>query len=153
MKNLEQLLQHKASPLQVVHDELFAAKGLRLLVKRDDLLHPQVSGNKWRKLQHNLLEAERLGQSRLITFGGAFSNHIAAVAAAGLDFGFSTVGIISGEEDQALQNPTLRLAKECGMRLIFTTRTAFRSNSPSELLEILGIDSDGADIIPQGGAN
>lgn len=153
MEKLAQLLQHPPSPLEPVHDELFAAKGLRLFVKRDDLLHPQVSGNKWRKLQHNLLGANRLGHSKLITFGGTFSNHIAAVAAAGLDFGFSTLGVISGEADEARQNPTLRFAKACGMALHFTSRTAFRSNSPNDLLKILGISTEGATILPQGGAN
>jgi 1-aminocyclopropane-1-carboxylate deaminase len=152
MKNLDALLQHSPSPLQAVEHEAFSRNGLRLFVKRDDLLHPHVSGNKWRKLKHNLLEAQQLGLGRLITFGGAYSNHIAAVAAAGLEFGFSTLGVISGEENGVV-NPTLGFAKECGMELLFTSRTNMRNYSDTELLHHLEIDPAGAFILPQGGAN
>lgn len=152
MKNLDALLQHLPSPLQAVEHEAFSRNGLRLFVKRDDLLHPHVSGNKWRKLKHNLLEAQQLGLSRLITFGGAYSNHIAAVAAAGLKFGFSTLGVVSGEENGVV-NPTLGFAKECGMELLFTSRTNMRNYSDTELLQHLKIDPTGAFILPQGGAN
>ncbi len=152
MKNLNALLQHLPSPLQAVEHEAFSRNGLRLFVKRDDLLHPHVSGNKWRKLKHNLLEAQQLGLNRLITFGGAYSNHIAAVAAAGQEFGFSTLGVISGEENGVV-NPTLGFAKECGMELLFTSRANMRNYSDTELLQHLKIDPACAFILPQGGAN
>ena len=72
--------------------------GITLHLKRDDLIHPYVSGNKFRKLKYNLIQAKKEGKTTLLTFGGAFSNHIAAVAAAGKEFGFQTIGIIRGEE-------------------------------------------------------
>ncbi len=152
MKNLDALLHHPPSLLQAIAFEEFAGGGLHFWVKRDDLLHPQVSGNKWRKLKHNLLEAKRLGCTKLITFGGAFSNHIAAMAAAGKAFGFSTMGIISGEAS-SVENATLGFAKECGMDLIFTSRANLRNYSETELLEALKINASGAFILPQGGAN
>lgn len=138
--------------MQAVAHEAFSEHGLRLWVKRDDLLHPHVSGNKWRKLKHNLLEAHRLGCTKLITFGGAFSNHLAAVAAAGLDFGFSTMGIVSGEAS-SVGNATLGFASECGMDLFFTSRANLRNKTENELLDELKIETDGAFVLPQGGAN
>ena len=72
--------------------------GIELFIKREDKLHPIISGNKFRKLKYNLHEANNLGFKTLLTFGGAFSNHIAAVAGAGKEFGFETIGIIRGEE-------------------------------------------------------
>ena len=152
MKNLKILSHHSPSPLHEVEHEAFLQRGLRLFVKRDDLLHPHVSGNKWRKLKYNLLEAHRLGCTKLVTFGGAFSNHLAAVAAAGLDFGFSTIGVVGGEESSVV-NPTLGFAKGCGMELIFTSRANLRNNSETELLKFLKIETTRAFILPQGGAN
>ncbi len=152
MKKLDALLYHLPSPLQVVKHDAFTQRGLQLLVKRDDLLHPHVSGNKWRKLKHNLLEAQRLGCSKLITFGGAFSNHLAAVAAAGMEFGFSAIGVVSGEES-GVENPTLGFAQACGMELFFTSRANLRNYTETKLLELLKIDAKGAFILPQGGAN
>src|SRR5208283_2153398 len=84
-------------PVQELHDERLAAAGVRLLLKRDDLINPDVPGNKWRKLKYNLAEAERLGHRTLLTFGGAYSNHIRATAAAGERCGFATIGVIRGE--------------------------------------------------------
>ena len=85
------------------------AHNIRLFIKREDLLHPQISGNKFRKLKYNLMAARKAGYQTLITFGGAYSNHIAAVAAAGHAFGFRTIGIIRGEElaDKINGNSTL----------------------------------------------
>jgi 1-aminocyclopropane-1-carboxylate deaminase len=72
--------------------------GIELYIKREDLLHPIISGNKFRKLKYNIEEAKRLGCATLLTFGGAFSNHILAVAGAGAQYGFKTIGVIRGEE-------------------------------------------------------
>ena len=154
MLNPDVLSHHSPSPLQTLEHATFAKRGLQLLVKRDDLLHPVVSGNKWRKLKYNLMEAQRLGLSRLITFGGAFSNHLAAVAAAGMEFGFKTVGVVRGEENaNVAQNPTLKFAVECGMSLHFASRADFKRLSQADLLNALNIDPNGALILPQGGAN
>jgi 1-aminocyclopropane-1-carboxylate deaminase len=77
------------SPIEVLDDERLAAAGVRVLLKRDDLIHPDLPGNKWRKLKYNLEAARTEGASRLLTFGGAYSNHIRALAAAGALFGFA----------------------------------------------------------------
>lgn len=151
-RKFDSLLNHAPSPLQEVTYKAFSERGLRLWVKRDDLLHTHVSGNKWRKLKHNLLEAHRLNCTKLITFGGAFSNHIAAVAAAGLKFGFSTMGVVGGEAS-SIGNATLGFAKECGMDLIFTSRINMRDRTETDLLETLKIETDAAYVLPQGGAN
>jgi len=124
------------SPIQTVQLPLLAEKGVELLVKRDDLLHPQVSGNKWRKLKYNLLAANASGYSKLVTYGGAFSNHIAAVAAAGKALGFQTFGVIRGEASVPL-NPTLQFAAACGMELQFISRQAYRTADRLDLAQTL----------------
>lgn len=136
------------TPLQIVEDPFFIERGITLYVKRDDLIHPYVSGNKWRKLKYNLLEAEKQEATTLLTFGGAFSNHIAATAAAGQAMGFDTIGIIRGDELQVDSNPTLRFASECGMKLLFVSREAYRNKE--ELAQKHGV---GYYIIPEGGSN
>src|SRR5688572_12358713 len=103
-------------PVQKLESDLLRAKNVQLLVKREDLLHPEVLGNKWRKLKYNLIEAAYLNKETILTFGGAFSNHIAAVAAAGNELGFKTIGFIRGEEYSEL-NPTLQKATQNGMEL------------------------------------
>ena len=106
-------------------NQKLGAKEVKLFIKRDDLIHPQVSGNKWRKLKYNLLDAKAEKQETLLTFGGAFSNHIYATAAAGKVFGFKTIGFIRGERIDPL-NPTLAYAEEVGMELHFITRSDYR---------------------------
>src|SRR5262245_5859375 len=86
------------SPLIQLHDARVHDRDLSLYLKRDDLIHPEIPGNKWRKLTYNLAEARKEGRHTLLTFGGAYSNHIRAVAAAGYYLGFSTIGVIRGEE-------------------------------------------------------
>lgn len=116
------------SPLQRLEDERLEAHQIRLFIKRDDLLHPLVSGNKFRKIKYNAIEMQRLHKSGLITFGGAFSNHIHAAAAAGHLLGIPTVGIIRGERPAVL-NTTLTFAESCGMTLRFISRTAYRDKN------------------------
>ncbi len=123
---------------------------VRLWLKRDDLIHPALSGNKWRKLKYNLLNAEQNNQKTLITKGGAFSNHIYATAAAAKMFGYDSIGIIRGEE---VNNPTLDFAKSCGMKLVFIDRTLFRAIDEDFPHESIGIKSDGACFLPEGGTN
>lgn len=136
------------TPLQIVEDPFFIERDITLYLKRDDLIHPYVSGNKWRKLKYNLFEAEKQGFTTLLTFGGAYSNHIAAVAVAGRATGFDTIGIIRGEELRADANPTLRFASQCGMKLLFVSREAYRNKE--ELAQKHGV---GYYIIPEGGSN
>ncbi len=123
-----------------------------LYIKREDLIHPAISGNKWYKLKYNLVEAERQGFSTLLTFGGAYSNHIYAVAAAGNLFGFKTIGIIRGEEHLPL-NPTLDFASNNGMELHYVRRSEYRRKSYPEFLEKLKSKFGDVYIIPEGGSN
>jgi 1-aminocyclopropane-1-carboxylate deaminase len=128
-------------------------------IKREDLLHPEVSGNKLRKLKYNLVEAQSQGKELLITFGGAFSNHIAATAAAGKIAGFHTIGIIRGEELGAnLQhtlatNDTLATASINGMELQFVSRSAYRDKNEESYLEQFRLIYPQSYIIPEGGTN
>jgi hypothetical protein len=105
------------SPLEELHDDRVAQRGVRLLLKRDDLIHPELPGNKWRKLKYNLADASAGGHRTLLTFGGAYSHHIRAVAAAGQYFGFSTIGVIRGEEHLPL-NPMLAAASRLLIRRV-----------------------------------
>ena len=124
-------------------------------IKREDLIHPFVSGNKFRKLKYNLLEAKKKKYETLLTFGGAFSNHIAAVAYAGKENGFKTIGIIRGEEleDKIIENPTLLFAQNCGMQFKFISREGYRSKSETPFLENLKQQFGDFYLIPEGGTN
>lgn len=128
---------------------------INLAIKREDLIHPLVSGNKFRKLKYNLLQAKKQGHSQLLTFGGAFSNHIAAVAAAGKMHQFETIGIIRGEElaTEINQNPTLRLARDSGMQLQFISRDAYRNKMAPEFISQLEQQFGDFYLIPEGGTN
>jgi 1-aminocyclopropane-1-carboxylate deaminase len=129
--------------------------GIELFIKREDLLHPIISGNKFRKLKYNLAEAKQLGYKKLLTFGGAFSNHIVAVAGAGKEFGFDTIGIIRGEElfYKIGENPSLQFAHEHGMQFHFTDRTSYSDKTSSEFLSKLEQMFGSFYLIPEGGTN
>ena len=129
--------------------------GISLVMKREDLIHPFVSGNKFRKLKYNLLQAKTENQSTLLTFGGAYSNHIAAVAYAGRENGFQTIGIIRGDElaDKIASNPTLKFAQECGMQFEFVSREDYRLKTDAAFLEQLENKFGSFYLIPEGGTN
>jgi 1-aminocyclopropane-1-carboxylate deaminase len=124
-------------------------------IKREDLIHPFVSGNKFRKLKYNLLQAKKENQGSLLTFGGAFSNHIAAVAYAGKENGFRTIGIVRGDElrDKIAENPTLLFAQNCGMEFVFVSREEYRLKNEREFLENLEKQFGNFYLIPEGGTN
>jgi 1-aminocyclopropane-1-carboxylate deaminase len=128
---------------------------IQLFIKREDLLHPIISGNKFRKLKYNIQEAKRLGHTTLLTFGGAFSNHILAVAGAGAEFGFKTIGIIRGEELESKihENPTLVKAQELGMQFHFVSRTAYRDKESSSFISFLCEKFGNFYLVPEGGTN
>jgi 1-aminocyclopropane-1-carboxylate deaminase len=130
-------------------------KGISLVIKREDLIHPFVSGNKFRKLKYNLLQAKAENQSTLLTFGGAYSNHIAAVAYAGKENGFQTIGIIRGDElaDKIESNPTLNFAQECGMQFEFVSRETYRLKTEESFLKQLQQQYGAFYLIPEGGTN
>ena len=128
---------------------------ISLTIKREDLIHPFVSGNKFRKLKYNLLQAKAENKKTLLTFGGAFSNHIAAVAFAGKEQGFKTIGIIRGEEiaSKIEENPTLKFAQENGMEFEFVSREEYRLKSEISFLENLKQKFGDFYLIPEGGTN
>jgi len=140
------------TPLEEVNDPFLKEKRISLLIKREDLNHPQMSGNKWHKLKYNIQEAKEQGKDTLLTFGGAYSNHIYAAAAAGKIFNLNTIGIIRGEEHNPL-NPTLSFAKENGMRIYYLDRGLYRNkNSPIILDDLIKKFGDFY-LLPEGGTN
>ncbi|MFJ8161046.1 1-aminocyclopropane-1-carboxylate deaminase/D-cysteine desulfhydrase [Streptomyces sp. NPDC096136] len=144
------------SPVQEVRDERFERHGVRLLLKRDDLVHPELPGNKWRKLAPNLRAALAAGHGRLATFGGAYSNHLRATAAAGRLLGLETVGLVRGDElaDRPLNDSLARCAAD-GMRLRFVTRAEYRRKAEPQVLARLLAAAGAADayVVPEGGSN
>ncbi len=152
-------LENKSSRVQQIVLPEIKEFDVSLFIKREDELHPFVSGNKFRKLKYNILEARKQDKKVLLTFGGAYSNHIAAVASAGNLCGFKTIGIIRGEElgedlDKTLEaNATLRFAVENGMELEFISRSTYREKTSLEFLEYLEEKYKGFYLIPEGGTN
>ena len=135
------------SRLEPLDDERL--RQTRVFLKRDDLIHPDFPGNKWRKLKYNLAEA---GEGVLLTFGGAYSNHLLATAAAGHYFGFETIGIVRGDEHTPF-NPVLSRAAEFGMRLVHVDRTHYRARNDRGFHEWLRQRFGDFYLIPEGGAN
>ncbi|MBJ2175082.1 1-aminocyclopropane-1-carboxylate deaminase/D-cysteine desulfhydrase [Aureibaculum sp. A20] len=138
---------------QSVHFPLL--EDIELVIKREDEIHPEISGNKYRKLKYNLIAAREQGFDTLLTFGGAYSNHIAATAAVGLKFGFKTIGIIRGEElvDKIEGNATLAFAQKCGMQFKFITRSLYREKENTAFLSTLKDELGSYYLIPEGGTN
>jgi len=140
------------SPLQQLQSPFLEQAGIRLFVKRDDLIHPQFGGNKWRKLKYNLVHARQNQFDTLLTFGGAWSNHIYATAAAAKHFGFNSIGIIRGEKHTPL-NATLSFAESCGMQLHYVSRDEYRQKHEAPYLEKLKQQFGNVYILPEGGSN
>jgi len=148
----ESLKLQLPSPVTQIHDHLLDQKNIKLFIKRDDLIHPQIQGNKWRKLKYNLLAAKTQKLNTLLTFGGAFSNHIHATAAAGHLLGFKTIGIIRGEETLPL-NPTLQDATNWGMKINYVTRAQYREKNSTKFITHLKKQHGDFYLIPEGGSN
>lgn len=134
------------SPEEEIQSSLFREKKVRVFVKRDDLIHPYISGNKWRKLKYPLKEARKQGKNKLVTFGGAWSNHLLATAAAASKFGFQSYAFVRGEE---VSNPVLTLCKVFGMHLHFVSRTDYQEKNL--LFERYFTDDQEAFFINEGG--
>lgn len=128
---------------------------ITLHIKREDLIHPFISGNKFRKLKYNLLQAKAEKKSKLLTFGGAFSNHIAAVAYAGKENNLETIGIIRGDEleSKISENPTLTFAQNCGMKFEFVTREDYKTKATNTFIEDLKGRYGDFYLVPEGGTN
>ncbi len=128
---------------------------VELFIRREDLIHPFISGNKFRKLKYNLPQAKAENYTTLLTFGGAFSNHIAAVAFAGKENNLATIGIIRGDElsEKINENPTLQFAKNCGMKLVFISREEYQKKENPDFIKSLHQKFNQFYLIPEGGTN
>jgi len=137
-----------------IPDQDICIADTRLTIRRLDLVHPQISGNKFYKLKYNFLNAQQLGLKQVLTFGGAYSNHITATAFAAQQFGFDSIGIIRGEElkSKAL-NHTLKTAQDLGMQLHFVSREEYRYKQQPDFIAELEQQFPQAYIIPEGGTN
>ncbi|WP_405924045.1 1-aminocyclopropane-1-carboxylate deaminase/D-cysteine desulfhydrase [Streptomyces sp. NBC_00035] len=151
--DLARLRPRLPSPLQDVADERFGRHGVRLVLKRDDLIHPELVGNKWRKLAPNLAAAA--GRA-VLTFGGAYSNHLRATAAAGRLLGLPTIGVVRGQELSGRPlNPSLARCAADGMRLHFVDRSTYRHKTEPETLAAIlrTLGAEDAYVVPEGGSN
>jgi 1-aminocyclopropane-1-carboxylate deaminase len=146
------MLNYTITPLQEIHHGLTASNGIKLFIKREDLNHRHISGNKWWKLKYNLQEAKKQGHNKLLTFGGAFSNHIYATAAAANEMGLQSIGIIRGEETLPLNN-TLQFASAMGMQLHYVSREVYRTKTQQNFIEDLHATFGHFYLIPEGGSN
>ena len=149
----------KPSKNQQIHLPLLEEKKVELFIKREDLIHPFVSGNKFRKLKYNLRAAKEQQKETLLTFGGAFSNHIAATAVSAQFNGFKSIGIIRGNElghdltKTLASNSTIREAHKNGMLFKFISRAAYREKSERSFLNQLKEAYGDFYLIPEGGTN
>lgn len=146
----------KKKQLEVLTQEIKISNStVKVFIRREDLIHPFVSGNKFRKLKYNLLQATKESHDTLLTFGGAYSNHIAATAYAGKEKGFQTIGIIRGDElaSKIEENPTLKFAQECGMKFEFVSREEYRLKDTANFIANLNEKYGSYYLIPEGGTN
>jgi 1-aminocyclopropane-1-carboxylate deaminase len=146
------LILNLPSPLVELVDIRATSAGIRLCLKRDDLIHPDVPGIKWRKLKYNLLAATEQRHTRLLTFGGAYSNHIRSVATAGRSLGFETIGVIRGEEHLPL-NDSLAYTVNQGMQLTYQDRDTYRRKTEPDVLAALSDQFGSCYVLPEGGSN
>lgn len=144
------MIEELQLPSPIVEINVPNEKGVRVFVKRDDCIHEAISGNKWRKLKYQLQNIITSNKKGVLTFGGAFSNHIVATAAACRALQLSSVGIIRGDQS-AEENPSLQLAMSAGMRLHFVSRTDYKAKEKSPAIQkILALYPESA-IIAEGG--
>lgn len=146
------LLKYTQTPVHEIDHPVVTAAGLRLIVKREDLNHDSVSGNKWWKLKYNLIAAAKGGFNTVLTFGGAFSNHIYSTAAAALELKMNAIGIIRGERYTPL-NDTLQFAEDCGMKVHHVSREQYKEKTNEVFIEQLREQFGSFYLIPEGGTN
>jgi 1-aminocyclopropane-1-carboxylate deaminase len=139
--------------IQEIKHELFTQKKVQLFVLRLDLFQPEIGGNKYFKLKYNLEQARLGNYSTLLSFGGAYSNHIAALASAGKIYGFKTIGVIRGDELDVTSNKTLQQASENGMHLHFVKRELYHKKNDADFIENLRQQFGNFYLIPEGGSN
>ena len=145
-------LSYHPTPLKEIQSRLLKESHVKLLIKCEYLNHPFISGNKWWKLKYNLEQAVQRKHHTLLTFGGAYSNHIYATAAAAKEIGLKSIGIIRGEEVQPL-NHTLAFAESCGMKLHFVSREKYRNKTADDFIQQLQNKFGDFYLIAEGGTN
>jgi 1-aminocyclopropane-1-carboxylate deaminase/D-cysteine desulfhydrase-like pyridoxal-dependent ACC family enzyme len=145
------LVDDNPTPLQKIDDPFLAQHKVQLYIKREDLIHDQLSGNKWHKLKRNLQAAVDQGYSQVISFGGAYSNHIHALAFAAPLFGLQAIGVI--RSDEKVMNPTLSDAAAWGMKIHYVSRQEYKKRDEHEYWQTLQAQYDNAYVIPEGGNN
>lgn len=138
--------------IQQISDPLIKPYGVKIFMLRLDQNHLHISGNKWYKLKYNLEQAQKDQKDTILTFGGAYSNHIAATAAAGKELGIKTIGIIRGEESDNL-NKTISFAKKCGMEIQYVSREEYRKKNEPAFLSELNKKFGDFYLVPEGGHN
>lgn len=128
--------------------------GVSITIKREDLIHPKVSGNKFRKLKYNVKELIKQKASGILTFGGAYSNHLVAVAVAGKELNIQTYGFVRGEElENKKRNFTLAFCESQGMRLYFMSRADYQLKKKAPVVEDFLKKSPYTYLVPEGGTN
>ena len=135
-----------------VDHPLLSGMGVELLVRREDRLHTQISGNKWHKLKYNLAQAKAQGCDTILSFGGAYSNHLHALAYAGRKHGLKTIGIIRGELPKPL-NPSLQDMQDWGMQLVPVSRSDYKKRDQTVFCRQLMQDFGNCYLVPEGGSN
>lgn len=146
------MISYKRTAIVQLKHSIFEQAGVQLLVKREDQNHPLVSGNKWWKLKYNLEETARQGQETLLTFGGAYSNHLCDTAASAQQLKLRSIGVVRGEKIVPL-NPTLQFAVNCGMNLHFVSREMYKRKTEDEFMTTLHEQWGDFYLIPEGGTN
>lgn len=140
------------SPVTQIHNPLLEQNKIQLFIKRDELIHPELQGNKWRKLKYNLLTARNNKLNTLLSFGGTYSNHLHALAAAGKAFNFKTIGIVRGEQHTPA-NPCIQDMLNWGMQLKYVSRIDYKNKTSSHFIEQLKQEFEPFYLIPEGGNN
>lgn len=148
-----QLIDASKAFLEEVKIKEFQERNVSFFVQRDDLIHSEVSGNKWRKLKYNIELVNSKHKEGILTFGGAFSNHILATAVACQQFGLKSIGIIRGNELNSESNQTLQSASRAGMELIFVSREEYRERCDYDYLNNLSAKFPSFQVVEEGGAN
>jgi 1-aminocyclopropane-1-carboxylate deaminase len=147
------LFNTSLSTLQEINIPRFTARGIKLYVKRDDLIHNEVSGNKWRKLKYNLLQVQHGNYAGVFTFGGAYSNHLLATASAANRANIKSIGLVRGEELTENSNNTLKRCAELGMQLIFISREEYALRNDKQYIDELKSEHTNFYFVPEGGGN
>jgi 1-aminocyclopropane-1-carboxylate deaminase len=151
-EEMNTIIPYHSTPIQQLADPVFAKAGITVSVKREDLNHPTISGNKWWKLKCNVEAAIAQSHQTLLTFGGAYSNHIYATAAAARAAGLRSIGVIRGEEVKP-ENDTLSFASAAGMQLHYVSREAYRKKEDPAFIHELEERFGRSYVIPEGGSN